>query len=45
MVSWDTMRENAEADLGSRGQTKDSSRERRLSKLYNKKNSLRTELI
>ena len=39
------MRENAKADLGSRGQTKDSSRERHLSGLYNRRNSLRIELI
>ncbi len=44
-VSWDTTRETVEADLGSRGQTKDFSRERRLSRLYNKRNGLRIGLI
>jgi len=39
------MYKNAEADLGNKGQTKDFSRERHLSKLYNKRNGLKTELI
>ena len=39
------MRKNAEVDLGSRGQTKDFSKERHLNKLYNKRNSLKIELI
>ena len=45
VVSWDTMCENIEADLGSRGQTKDFSRERHLSELYNKRNGLKIGLI
>ena len=40
-VSIDTMYEIAKVDLGSRGQTKDLSRRRCLSGLYNKKNSLK----
>ena len=39
------MRKTIEVDLGSRGQTKDFSKERRLSGLYNKRNSSKTELI
>ena len=41
IVSIDTTREIAKGDLGSRGQTKDFSRRRYLSELYNKKNSLK----
>jgi len=41
----DTIYKIAEVDLGSRGQTKDFSRERYLSKLYNKRNSLKIGLI
>ena len=44
-VNIDTICEIAKIDLGSRGQTKDSSRERHLSGLYNKRNSLRIGLI
>ena len=39
------MYENAKVDLGSKGQTRDFSRERHLSKLYNKKNGLKREYI
>ena len=44
-VSMDTTRETAEVDLGSRGQTKDPSKGRYLSRLYNKKSSLKIELV
>ncbi len=44
-VSQDTMCENTKADLGSKGQTMDFSRERHLSGLYNKRNSSRIGLI
>jgi len=39
------MRETVKVNLGSRGQTKDFSRERHLSGLYNKRNGLRIRLI
>ena len=39
------MCKNTGVDLGNRGQTKDSNRERYLSGLYNKKNNLKIELI
>ena len=45
IVSQDIIRKNVEIDLGSKGQTKDFSKERYLSRLYNKKNGLRIELI
>ncbi len=45
VVSQDTIYKIAEVDLGSRGQTKDFSRERYLSELYNKRDSLRMGLI
>ena len=44
-VDKDTMHKTIEIDLGSRGQTKDSSRERHLSGLYNKRNGLGIGLI
>ena len=44
-VSIDIIYKIAEVDLRSRGQTKDFSRERRLSRLYNKRNGLRIGLI
>ena len=40
-----TIYKTVKADLRSRGQTKDFSRERYLSRLYNKRNSLRMGLI
>ncbi len=45
VVGKDIMRENVKADLRSRGQTKDFNRERHLSRLYSKRNSLRMGLI
>ena len=39
------MHKNIKVDLGSKGQTKDFSRERHLSRLYNKRNSLKIGLI
>ncbi len=39
------MHKNTETDLGSRGQTKDPNQGRCLSRLYNKRNGLKTELI
>ena len=45
VVSIDTICEIAKVDPGSRGQTKDSSRERYLSGLHNKRNGLKTGLI
>ena len=44
-VDKDTIYKNIKVDLGSRGQTKDFSRERHLSKLYNKRNGLRIGLV
>ena len=44
-VNKDTTRETVKADLGSRGQTKDFSRERHLSGLYNKRNGLKIGFI
>ena len=40
VVDKDIICKTVKADLGSRGQTKDFSRERHLSRLYNKRNSL-----
>ncbi len=45
VVGKGTTYKTAEVDLGSRGQTKDFSRERYLSELYNKRNGSRIELI
>ena len=44
-VNIDTMREIAEVDLESGGQTRDLSRRRHLSGLYNKRNNSLKELI
>ncbi len=44
-VDKDTTHKTIKADLGSKVQTKDSSRERYLSELYNKRNGLRIGLI
>ena len=45
VVGKDITRGNVKVDLGSKGQTKDSSRKRYLSGLYNKRSSLKIGLV
>ena len=45
LAVWVTIYKNVGADLGSKGQTKDLSKGRHLSGLYNKKSGLKKELV
>ena len=45
VVGKDIIHKTVKADLGSRGQTKDSNKERCLSGLYNKRNGLKMGLV